>query len=49
MVGRIVEIASDYRNLSLYRGFLLIKDSKGERVELGRVPIDGGCKVFCVT
>ena len=40
MVGRIVEIANDYRSLSLYRGFLLIKESKGERVELGRVPID---------
>ncbi len=40
MVGRIVEIAGDYRNLSLTRGFLLVKDSKGDKEELGRVPID---------
>lgn len=40
MVGRIVEIASDDRSLSLYRGFLLIKESKEEKRELGRVPIN---------
>lgn len=40
MPGRIVEVANDYRHLSLYRGFLMVKESDGERQELGRVPID---------
>lgn len=40
MVGRVVEIASDNKHLSIYRGFLLIKESQGERTEVGRVPLD---------
>lgn len=37
MVGRVVEIATDGRHVSIYRGFLGIAD-RGE--ELGRVPLD---------
>lgn len=37
MIGRIVEIASDDRYLSLHRGFLVVSH-KGE--EVGRIPID---------
>jgi CRISPR-associated protein Cas1 len=40
MIGRIVEVAEDQRHLSLNRGFLVVKDTQGERNELGQVPID---------
>ncbi|WP_245295388.1 hypothetical protein [Manganibacter manganicus] len=34
---RIVDIATDGRHLSAYRGFLVVSE---ERVEVGRVPLD---------
>ncbi|MGB4582913.1 MAG: type II CRISPR-associated endonuclease Cas1 [Rhodoferax sp.] len=40
MIGRIVEVADDHRHLSLHRGFLVVRDSEGERKELGQVPLD---------
>lgn len=40
MLGRIVEVADDRRHLSLFRGFLVVQDTQGERPELGRVPLD---------
>lgn len=40
MIGRIVEVADDRRHLSLFRGFMLVKDSEGSGQELGRVPLD---------
>lgn len=40
MIGRIVEVADDRRHLFLSRGFLVVKDTEGERKELGQVPLD---------
>lgn len=40
MLGRIVEIAEDQRHLSLYRGFMVVHSTDGERPELGRVALD---------
>lgn len=40
MVGRIVEIADDRRHLFVNRGFMVVKDTEGERKELGQVPLD---------
>lgn len=40
MVGRIVEIADDRRHLFVHRGFLVVRDTEGERKELGQVPLD---------
>lgn len=40
MIGRIVEVADDRRHLSLSRGFLVVRDTEGERKELGQVPLD---------
>ena len=40
MIGRIVEVADDQRHLFLHRGFMVVKDTLGERKELGHVPID---------
>lgn len=40
MIGRIVEVADDRRHLSLYRGFMVVQDTEGERKELGQVPLD---------
>ena len=37
MVGRVVEVATDGRHLSIFRGFLLVLE-KGE--EVGRVALD---------
>lgn len=37
MIGRIVEIADDRRHLFVNRGFLVVRDTEGERKELGRV------------
>lgn len=41
MVGRIVEIADDRRHLSVYRGFMIVKDTENDRSILGKVPLDG--------
>jgi CRISP-associated protein Cas1 len=40
MIGRIVEVADDRRHLSMYRGFMVVTDTEGERKELGQVPLD---------
>ncbi|SHL56341.1 CRISPR-associated protein, Cas1 family [Nitrosospira sp. Nsp11] len=40
MIGRIVEVADDRRHLFLSRGFLVIRDTEGDRKELGQVPLD---------
>ena len=40
MIGRIVEIADDRRHLFVHRGFLVVRDTDGERKELGQVPLD---------
>ena len=40
MIGRIVEVADDRRHLFLFRGFLVVQDTEGERKELGQVPLD---------
>lgn len=40
MIGRIVEIADDRRHLFLNRGFMVVRDTEGERKELGQVPLD---------
>lgn len=40
MIGRIVEVADDRRHLLLFRGFLVVLDTEGQREELGRVPLD---------
>lgn len=40
MIGRIVEIADDKRHLFVHRGFLVVRDTAGERKELGQVPLD---------
>ena len=42
MLGRIVEVSSDQRHLSMHRGFLIVRNScSGSRnEEIGRVPLD---------
>ena len=40
MLGRIVEVAEDRRHLSLFRGFMVVQDTCGERPEVGRVALD---------
>ena len=40
MLGRIVEIANDNRHLFVSRGFMVIRETDGERNELGQVPLD---------
>ena len=40
MLGRIVEIADDRRHLFVSRGFMVVRDTEGERKELGQVPLD---------
>lgn len=40
MIGRIVEVADDRRHLFLSRGFLVVRDTEGDRRELGQVPLD---------
>lgn len=40
MIGRIVEVADDRRHLFLSRGFMVVKDTAGERKELGQIPLD---------
>ena len=40
MIGRIVEISTNNRYLSVHRGFLLVKSLCEETAELGRIPLD---------
>lgn len=40
MIGRIVEVADDRRHLFVNRGFMVVRDTGGERKELGQVPLD---------
>lgn len=40
MIGRIVEVADDRRHLFVNRGFLVVRDTEGERKELGQIPLD---------
>ncbi len=40
MIGRIVEVADDQRHLFIHRGFMVVKDTEGERKELGQIPLD---------
>lgn len=40
MIGRIVEVADDRRHLFVSRGFMVVRDTEGERRELGQVPLD---------
>jgi CRISPR-associated protein Cas1 len=40
MIGRIVEIADDRRHLFAHRGFMVVRDTEGERKELGQIPLD---------
>lgn len=40
MIGRIVEVADDQRHLFMHRGFMVVRDTEGERKELGQVPLD---------
>lgn len=40
MIGRIIEVADDRRHLSIHRGFMVVRDTEGERKELGQVPLD---------
>jgi CRISP-associated protein Cas1 len=40
MIGRTVEIADDSRHLFVNRGFMIVKDTQGERKELGQIPLD---------
>ncbi len=40
MIGRIVEVSDDRRHLFVHRGFMVVRDTEGERKELGQVPLD---------
>ena len=40
MIGRIVEIADDRRHLFVNRGFMVVRESEGNRKELGQIPLD---------
>lgn len=40
MIGRIVEVADNQRHLFKSRGFLVVRDTQGERQELGQIPLD---------
>ena len=40
MIGRIVEIADDRRHLFVNRGFMVVRESEGDRKELGQIPLD---------
>ena len=37
MIGKIIEISTDNKHLSIYRGFLIISENKEE---IGRIAID---------
>ena len=40
MLGRIVEVADDSRHLSALRGLMVVRNTEGDREELGRIPLD---------
>uniref|UniRef100_UPI00404779BC type II CRISPR-associated endonuclease Cas1 n=1 Tax=Orrella sp. TaxID=1921583 RepID=UPI00404779BC len=40
MLGRIVEVADDMRHLSALRGLMVVRNTEGDREELGRIPLD---------
>jgi CRISP-associated protein Cas1 len=40
VIGRIVEISDDRRHLFVHRGFMVVRDTEGERKELGQVALD---------
>jgi CRISPR-associated protein Cas1 len=40
MLGRIIEVADDKRHLFAHRGFMVVRDTDGERKELGQIPLD---------
>ncbi len=40
MIGRIVEVADDKRHLFVSRGFMVVKETDGDRNELGQIPLD---------
>lgn len=40
MLARIVEIADDNRHLHASRGFMVVKQTDGERKQLGQIPLD---------
>lgn len=46
MIARIVEIADDRRYLSVLRGFMVVKNTEGDREEIGRVPLDDICALI---
>lgn len=46
MIARIVEIADDHRYLSALRGFMVVKNTEGDREEIGRVPLDDICALI---
>ncbi len=46
MIARIVEIADDHRYLSVLRGFMVVKNTEGDREEIGRVPLDDICALI---
>ncbi len=40
MIGRIVEVADDRRYLFVSRGFMVVRETDGDRKELGQIPLD---------
>ena len=40
MLGRIVEIANDNRHLFVSRGFMVVRETDGEKNEMGQIPLD---------
>ncbi|MCW8922001.1 MAG: type II CRISPR-associated endonuclease Cas1 [Gammaproteobacteria bacterium] len=40
MIGRIIEVADDKRHIFVSRGFLVVRNTDGDREELGQIPLD---------
>jgi len=40
MIGRIIEVATDQRHLSAYRGFMLVHNTTQPKSEMARIPLD---------
>ena len=40
MIGRIIEVATDQRHLSAYRGFMLVHNTAQPKSEMARIPLD---------
>lgn len=40
MMHRIIEVATDHRHLSVFRGFIVIEDNSSSHIEIGRIPLD---------